>query len=112
MSSNVTRRAETSSKLVISFGKRQKLDEEPSAMSVSEQPGDRRPNFSAVNGGVKTSATIAAKPGDIKKIVIKNFKSEYSGPLATRPIQITPNYHPVHPDWGLARASLPSCPKT
>lgn len=64
------------------FGKRIKLDENAAAMSVSEQPGDRRPNFSAVNGGVKASATIAAaKPGDIKKIIIKNFKSKCDVPL-------------------------------
>lgn len=78
MSSNsVYRRAADES---ILFTKRPKLDEN-AAMSVSEQPGDRRPNFSAVNGGVKASATIAAaKPGDIKKIIIKNFKSKSKVP--------------------------------
>lgn len=78
MSSNVSRRATSESSIL--FGKRQKLDDGGTVvnMSVSDQAaGDRRPNFSAVNGGLKISASIAAKPGDIRKIVIKNFKSMY-----------------------------------
>lgn len=83
MSSNsVTRRAvaeELDSKILFCKRKKSNSEESPS-MSVSDkqQASDRRPNFSAVNGGVlKTSATIASKPGDIRKIVIKNFKSEW-----------------------------------
>lgn len=88
MSSNVSRRAATTNDNGTTFVKRQKLQEEAgtsaTAMACSEKPGDRRPNFSAVNGGVKTSVTIAAKPGDIKKIIIKNFKSKCKWPRALR----------------------------
>lgn len=79
MSSNSISRRAVAEDSIILFGKRKKLNS-TEEMSVSEhQASDRRPNFSAVNGGVlKTSATIASKPGDIKKIVIKNFKSKCS----------------------------------
>lgn len=55
-------------------------------LSVEDADGQLRPNFSALGTTNSIAATVAktptnmtttAKPGDIRKIVIKNFKSEW-----------------------------------
>lgn len=58
----------------------------PKQSALEDADGQLRPNFSALGATnsiavtvvkTPTNMTTAAKPGDIRKLVIKNFKSEY-----------------------------------
>lgn len=53
------------------------VDDKDSIVKMSAADAEKRPNFSAIgtaNVSIAKTPTSTAKPGDIRKLVIKNFK--------------------------------------